>query len=85
MHNAHLVWTKKRKQSEQGSVNISEITDVTVGLSTAVLARHGYLENAGCYLSIITRFRTLDVECETGAVRDDLAAAIDFLRDHTDL
>ena len=46
-----------------------------------MLARHGVPERADRYLSIVTRFRTLDVECESVAVRDDLAAAVDFLRD----
>ena len=81
VHGAHLAWTKKRAQSQQGSVPIAEISDVTVGLATAVLARHGVPERADRYLSIVTRFRTLDVECESVAVRDDLAAAVDFLRD----
>ena len=81
VHGAHLAWTKKRAQSQQGSVPIAEIADVTVGLATAVLARHGVPERADRYLSIVTRFRTLDVECESVAVRDDLAAAVDFLRD----
>ena len=81
VHGAHLAWTKKRAQSQQGSVPIAEISDVTVGLATAVLARHGAPERADRYLSIVTRFRTLDVECESVAVRDDLAAAVDFLRD----
>ena len=81
VHGAHLAWTKKRAQSQQGSVPIAEISDVTVGLATAVLARHGVPERADRYLSIVTRFRTLDVECESVAVLDDLAAAVDFLRD----
>ena len=81
VHGAHLAWTKKRAQSQQGSVPIAEISDVTVGLATAVLARHGVPERADRYLSIVTRFRTLDVECESVGVRDDLAAAVDFLRD----
>ena len=49
--------------------------------ATAGRARHGAPERADRYLSSVTRFRTLDVECESVAVRDDLAAAVDFLRD----
>ena len=81
VHGAYLAWTKKRAQSQQGSVAIGEITDVTVGLATPVLARHGTEARGGRYVSIVTRFRTLDVECDSVEVRDDLAAAVDFLRD----
>ena len=85
VHGSHLMWTKKRRQAQQGSIKVDEITDVTIGLSTNVLARHGHLEKAHFYLSIITKFRTLDLEADSLEVRDDLAAAVDFLREHPDI
>ena len=82
---SRVVWTKKRSTKQQGAIAVDEIADVTVGVATPVLARYGAASRAHLYLSILTRFRSLDVECESAESRDDVAAALDFLRDHPDL
>jgi len=80
-----LCWTSRRRSASASTVSIEEIHDVRFGLSTAVLLRYGAADKAKRYFSVITEYRTLDFECPNENLRNNLVAAIDFLRKHNDL
>ncbi|CAM9464647.1 unnamed protein product [Chrysoparadoxa australica] len=56
----------------RGELPVCEITEVLAGGKTLTLKRTGVKGCEGTYLSLITRRRTLDLECSTTALRDRL-------------
>jgi len=79
-------WSSRRRRDPDASViRIKDVVDVRVGLATPVLLRHGRADKAHLYLSVVTNLRSLDLETTSQADRNDLVAAIEFLRRHVEL
>eukprot|EP00698_Gefionella_okellyi_P005458 TRINITY_DN14995_c0_g1_i1.p1 TRINITY_DN14995_c0_g1~~TRINITY_DN14995_c0_g1_i1.p1 ORF type:complete len:1007 (+),score=206.91 TRINITY_DN14995_c0_g1_i1:50-3022(+) len=68
--NDRVEWTEVKDTSE-GHIRLSDVTDVVEGIQTSVARRTGDVARADCFLSIVTPQRTLDLECTTRAVRDE--------------
>lgn len=71
--------------SSSSNIKIHEITDVKLGQATRVFNRNGNANQSARCFSILTRFRSLDLECDSQQQRDNLVAAVDFLQRHKDL
>ena len=79
-----IKWTSRKKRKDC-FLRVDDITGIRLGMNTPVLMRHGKAHRANRYFSIITQDRTLDLETPTEDARNDLVAAIDFLRKHSEL
>ncbi|KAJ1452739.1 hypothetical protein M885DRAFT_305859 [Pelagophyceae sp. CCMP2097] len=84
---SHLQWTTRRRRSLAASplaagLAFAEVIAVRTGLAHSdVLARHGRADHDALYVSVVTRFRTLDLECATPQLRDAVAAAVRHICD----
>jgi len=58
--------------SSASSVPLYELVEVVAGMATRVLQSRGRRDRAHLYISLVTATRTIDLECEDAAQRDDM-------------
>lgn len=80
-----IKWTTRKRNSAEAKLRVEEIIDVKLGQATPVFERHGNPKKVAHCFSILTKFRTLDLECSSQKLRDNLVAAIRFLGEHSEL